>query len=245
MGRLICLESVGSTNEYLKTEARKGAAEGTVVLANAQTEGRGRLGREFFSPPSMGIYLSMLLRPQESADVIASLTANAAVAVCKALERVCGIEPEIKWVNDILLRGKKLCGILCESAIGETGIDFVVLGIGLNVITRPEDFPPELRKTAGSVYSQTGNVPDRGKLIVAIIEELDLMYALWKRDKGAYLDEYRRRCRMLGKTVTLTSHGSAAEVKALDIAEDFGLKIETATGETGVLHWGEVSVGLN
>lgn len=242
MSRLICLERVDSTNDYLKKEAKNGAPEGTVILANEQTAGKGRLGRSFASPPSMGIYLSMLLRPTGNGEDIAGLTASSAVAVCKAIESVCGISPEIKWVNDLMLRGKKICGILCESVSGEKGIDFVVLGIGLNVITRIEDFPSELLGIAGSIYSQTGFIADRGRLIAAIISELDAMYAAWKRDKTAYRDEYRRRCKILGSEITLTSRGSAAKVLALDIADDFGLTVQTASGEIGTIHWGEVSV---
>ncbi len=239
--KLECLNTVDSTNTYLKKQAFSGAPEGTAVVANTQTAGRGRMGRSFASAPALGIYMSLLLRPDCTADSAQSLTANTAVAVCRAIETVCGLTPDIKWINDIYLNGKKICGILCESAVGENGLDFVVIGVGLNVITRTEDFPPELRETAGSIYSETGKIVERGELISAILAELDKMYSLWKTDKSVYLEEYKKHCSMLGGFVTVMTKDGKLEVFAEDIAPDFGLKVKTAQG-TRVLYSGEVSV---
>ena len=241
MSRLLILDSVDSTNDYLKREAAS-LPEGTVVIANEQTNGKGRLGRSFYSPPSMGIYMSMLLRPDCAPLEAATLTANAAVAVCKAIERVTPFKPDIKWINDVLLRGKKICGILCESSITDHKLDYVIVGVGLNVITRVDDFPYELLKTAGSIYSQTGEVADRGKLILAIIEELDAMYAAWQQDKTVYLEEYKSRCAMLGHEVEIYSSEGSDTVLAEDISEDFGLTVRYANGEKKTLHAGEVSI---
>lgn len=243
MGRLLVLETVDSTNDYLKRKASE-LAEGTVVIANEQTGGKGRLGRKFFSPPSMGIYMSMLLKPECAPLEAATLTANVAVAVCKAIEKASPFSPDIKWINDLILRGKKICGILCESSITDHKLDYVIVGIGLNVITRPEDFPPELLKTAGSLYSQTGEIIERGKLIMAIIEELDKMYAAWKENPHVYLDEYRRRCKMLGHQVDVYSFEGTDTVVAEDISEDFGLIVRYDNGERKTLHAGEVSIRI-
>ena len=241
--KLEAFESLDSTNTYLKKRAAEGAPEGTVVIANAQTAGRGRMGRSFASAPGLGIYMSMLLRPDSGAECIGSLTAGAAVAVCRAIERVCGVAPGIKWVNDLFLKGKKICGILCEGSVKADGAEYVVMGIGLNVITRPQDFPGELRGTAGSLYSQTGIVYERGKLISAIISELCAMYETWKPDPSALLDDYRRRCFVLGSTVEVSPLTEGVfTADAVDISGDFGLVLRLPDGSVRTVHSGEVRI---
>lgn len=241
--KLEAFESLDSTNTYLKKRAAGGAPEGTVVIANAQTAGRGRMGRSFASAPGLGIYLSMLLRPSTEAECVQSLTAGTAVAVCRAVERVCGVAPGIKWINDLFLKGKKICGILCESSLKDEKAEYVVLGIGLNVITRPQDFPEELRGTAGSLYSQTGIVYERGKLISAMISELSAMYEAWKTDPRALLDDYRRRCIVLGKTVEVSPvTGGVFTAAAEEISDDFGLVLRLPDGSVRTVHSGEVSI---
>ena len=241
--KLEAFESLDSTNTYLKKRAAGGAPEGTVVIANAQTAGRGRMGRSFASAPGLGIYLSMLLRPSTEAECVQSLTAGTAVAVCRAIERVCGVAPGIKWINDLFLKSKKICGILCESSVKSGSAEYVVLGIGLNVITRPQDFPEELRGTAGSLYSQTGIVYERGKLISAMISELSAMYEAWKTDPRALLDDYRRRCIVLGKTVEVSPvTGGVFTAAAEEISDDFGLVLRLPDGSTSTVHSGEVSI---
>lgn len=241
--KLEAFESLDSTNTYLKKRAAGGAPEGTVVIANAQTAGRGRMGRSFASAPGLGIYLSMLLRPSTEAECVQSLTAGTAVAVCRAIERVCGVAPGIKWINDLFLKGKKICGILCESSVKSGSAEYVVLGIGLNVITRPQDFPEELRGTAGSLYSQTGIVYERGKLISAMISELSAMYEAWKTDPRALLDDYRRRCIVLGKTVEVSPvTGGVFTAAAEEISDDFGLVLRLPDGSVRTVHSGEVSI---
>lgn len=241
---LRCFESLDSTNTYLKKAAREGAAEGTVVVADAQTAGRGRMGRHFLSPPGRGVYMSVLLRPDCPADCVQSLTATAAVAVCRAIEKVCSLEPEIKWVNDLILHGRKICGILCESCASEEGLGFVVLGIGLNVTELPEDFPPELRETAGSIYSQSGMVFERGALIAAILGEISAMYPAWCLEQAAYLREYKKRCKMLGRLVSFFDADGEHCAVAEDIDDDFALRVRKDDGGTLSLHSGEISVKL-
>lgn len=240
--RLECLESVDSTNNYAKKLAKNGAPEGLLVIANTQTAGRGRMGRSFASPQGLGIYMSLLLRPGCRADCVQSLTAFTAVAVCRALEKHEGISPEIKWVNDVLLNGKKICGILCESSVSENGVDYAVIGIGLNVITRREDFPPEISDIAGSVYTESGKIIERGKLITDIVSELCTMYSAWCEDKSAYLDEYKARCKMLGGFVTVSGAEGEREAIADDIMPDFGLRVRYPDGFYDVLYSGEVSL---
>ena len=236
--KLECLESVGSTNSYLKEKARKGAPEGTLVIANSQTAGKGRMGRSFYSPQGLGLYMSLLLRPHCDAGTVPSLTAFTAVAVCRAIESVSKLKPEIKWINDITLGGKKVCGILCESSVSENGTDFAVIGIGLNVIDRVEDFPEALKETAGSLYSEGDVIIERGTLAAAIVRELGTMYDSWCRDKTSYLAEYKARCRLLGEYLSIGGRDAIAE----DISKDFGLAVRYLDGGRELLYSGEVSI---
>ncbi len=234
-------ESLDSTNNYLKKLAAEGAAEGTVVIADAQTAGRGRLGRSFASAPGCGIYMSMLLRPENcTADCAVSLTAVAAVAVCRAVEKVCGRAPGIKWINDLYLRGRKICGILCESSVKGGTVDYAVLGIGLNVTTRLEDFPEELRDTAGSLYTQTGFVFERGKLIAAVIAELSSLYGVWLEGPSVCHAEYKRRCIVLDRQITVAAPEGEFDAVAENISADYGLVLRLPDGRRKTVHSGEV-----
>lgn len=240
---LRAFETLDSTNTQLKKFAAAGAPEGTVVIADAQTAGRGRMGRSFASAAGAGIYMSVLLRPESSPACAQSLTAVCAVAVSRAIKSVCGIDVGIKWINDLYLSGKKICGILCESAVRQDGVDYAVLGIGLNVTTHPEDFPPELRGIAGSLYTQTGRIFERGALIAAILSELDGLYMQWQAEPSFCLDEYRRRCCVLDAQVKVTSPEGVYEAVAEDISPDYGLIVRLPDGTRRTLHSGEVSLG--
>lgn len=236
--------SIDSTNTYLKREAMAGAPNGLIAVANEQTAGRGRVGRRFLSAPDCGIYLSMLLRPTCEPAVCATLTSHAAVAVCRALERVCGVQPEIKWTNDILLSGRKICGILTELSMeGETGtVDSVVIGIGINVNNEPAVFPEELREIAGSVYSATGKRVERAKLAAVLIEELRRMADLWTENPHVYLEDYRVRCITIGKDVRVLRGEVAKNAHAEAVTEDFSLLVRYPDGTREALTGGEVSV---
>ena len=243
--KIQAFESLDSTNNYLKRLASGGAPEGTVVIADEQTAGRGRMGRSFASAPGCGIYMSMLLRPEGcTADCAPGLTAVAAVAVCRAIEKVCGRAPGIKWINDLYLRGRKICGILCESSVRDGRVDYAVLGIGLNVTTRAEEFPAELRETAGSLYTQTGFVFERGKLIAAIIAELSSLYSVWLEGPSVCHAEYKRRCIILDRQITVRSPGGELEAVAENISPDYGLVLRLPNGERRTVHSGEVKIKI-
>lgn len=207
VGRTLhCFESVDSTNSYLKRIAAEGAPDGAVAVADEQTAGRGRRGRSFSSSPGRGVYLSALLRPQLAPEKILPLTALGAVAACDAVERTCGVRPQIKWTNDLVLNGKKLSGTLTELSLeGESGaLQYAVIGIGVNCNNTLEDFPPELRDVATSLYLETGKRVQRAALAAALIEELDKLYAaLQSGDTASYLTSYRRDCLTLGREVQL------------------------------------------
>lgn len=238
-----CCASVDSTNNELKKMALEGAAEGTVLIADHQTAGRGRFGRSFVSPKSRGIYMSILLKPESVAD-IAGLTCMTAVAICKAIKKVIDVEPDIKWPNDVLLGGKKVCGILTElSAEGESGeIRYVVVGIGVNVNHRTEDFPKELRDIAGSLYMTGGETVDRNVLAGQLISSVLNMYMNINTERSEYMDEYRRRCVTLGKTVEFYMENRSFMGEVKEIEEDGALVVRLEDGQRHVIRFGEVSI---
>ena len=164
-------ESVTSTNTVLKGLAEQGGAEGMVLLAQEQTQGKGRLGRTFFSPKGTGLYMSVLLRPRFSAEEALSITTAAAVAVAEAVDQVTGQHARIKWVNDVYLRGRKVCGILTEAAVDfeSGGLQYAVLGMGINIREPEGGFSPELAQVAGALFP--GEVPAgaRTRLAAAIL----------------------------------------------------------------------------
>jgi BirA family biotin operon repressor/biotin-[acetyl-CoA-carboxylase] ligase len=241
--RISCMDSVDSTNTALKKLALSGASEGTVLIADYQSEGRGRLGRSFISQKGKGVYLSMLVKPEQLGD-IAGLTCMTAVAVCRSIEKLTDVGLEIKWTNDVLLAQKKICGILTElSAEGESGgIRFVVVGIGVNVSQELSDFPPELRGTACSLYAQLGTILDRNRVAGEIIRCFFEMYRDLKNKREAFMAEYRRRCVTLGSMIEYTRDGKKTHAMALTVDDEGALIIKEKNGEQHALRFGEVSI---
>ena len=242
---LRCFDEVDSTNTYAKQLALEGGADGTVVVANCQTAGRGRMDRVFQSPRDKGIYLTALLRPDLPAERLMPVTALAGVAVCRAVEWICGVRPGLKWPNAPVLGGKKLCGILTELSMeAETGrLQSLVVGIGVNVLHTAEDFSPEVAPIATSLALELGRPVSRPALAAALIGELDRLYtALKAGDLTDYLAEYRRDCVNLGREVQLISAAGRETVTAVDIDRDFGLVVRQADGTEKTVRSGEVSV---
>ena len=244
---LHCFGELDSTNNYAKALAQSGAPNGTAVIADCQTAGRGRMDRSFQSPKGQGIYLSVLLRPALPPDRLPPVTALAGVSVCAAVERVCGVRPGLKWPNDPVLGGRKLCGILTEVSLeAETGrLQSLVLGIGINVLQRPEDFAPEIREMATSLLQVLGKPVSRPRLVAALLEELDkACAALLAGDLTDYLAAYRRDCVNLGKTVQLIPFGGGERetAQAVDVDEDFSLIVRGTDGNERAVRSGEVSV---
>ena len=245
VGRILeCFPVIDSTNNYLKREAQH-LSDGTVVVANEQTGGRGRLGRTFQSPPDTGIYLSALLRPDLPPVKALNLTAFVAVAICEGIETATGLSPQIKWTNDIVLNRKKVCGILTEMSIeGESGaLQHIITGIGINVNQKEGDFPEDIREIAGSLAMAAGKPVSRGRLTAEIINALDEMYAAWLSGGGDYLERYRERCLTVGQPVKLLrANGSVEPAQALAIDDNFGLVVRHPDGRMETITSGEVSV---
>lgn len=243
-GTLMCLDTIDSTNTECKRQAMAGAPHGLVILSEEQTGGRGRLGRSFQSPKGCGLYLSALLRPQLAPSQVVNFTAWVAVAVCDGIEAACGVRPRIKWTNDIVLNGKKLCGILTELGLeSETNsLQYMVTGIGVNVNHRPEDFSQEVRPIAASLAMCLGRPVRRVELAAEIIRALDRMCASFPDNKTEYLERYRADCLTPGNQVQLITPTSRQEAKAIAIDDDFRLVVEFPDGRRQALSAGEVSV---
>ena len=241
---IVYLERIDSTNNYAKQAALHGGEDGLVVIANEQTGGRGRSGRSFQSPPDKGLYLTTLLRPKAAPAEVLSVTALAAVAVCNAVERTCGVRPGIKWTNDLILNGKKLTGILTEMGVeGESGaLQYVVVGIGINANHERSDFSGEVAEIATSLRMELGRPVNRAALAAALIEELDALYACLGGDLSDYLEQYRTDCVTLGKQVRILGSGAERTGEAVGIDDSFGLIVRREDGALETIRSGEVSV---
>lgn len=236
---VLYFDSIDSTNTQAKHLATQGAPHGTVLVANHQTGGRGRLGRHFDSPGGMGVYLSVILRPQCPPAQLMGLTCAVAVAMCDAVERVAGFRPGIKWTNDLVYESHKLCGILTELALNNQGlVDYAVVGVGLNCCQAPSDFPPEIREIATSLSMVTEKDVDRSQVAASMIE------SLWQFNPlDPPMDRYRADCITLGRDISLAkADGSVRYGRAVDVDDAGALVVRFADGSTQHVNSGEVSV---
>lgn len=241
---LTVLPTAPSTNALVREKANQGCPEGCVIVACEQTDGRGRYGRQFFSPVDSGVYLSLLLRPTAySPQQATCLTAASAAAMCQAIEAVTGQQPGIKWVNDIFLHGKKVCGILTEAAVGlETGtLNYMVLGAGVNLYPPVKGFPEEIQPIAGSVLERS--CPEAKNRLVG--EFLNRFWDFYSHPEcRAYLEDYRARSLAIGRNVTVLSAGKAVSAYAYGIDDDFRLLVRYDSGKTEALSYGEIRIQL-
>lgn len=241
---LTVLPTAPSTNALVREKANQGCPEGCIIIACEQTDGRGRYGRQFFSPVDSGVYLSLLLRPTAySPQQATCLTAAAAAAMCQAIEAVTGQQPGIKWVNDIFLHGKKVCGILTEAAVGlETGtLNYMVLGAGVNLYPPAEGFPEEIQSIAGSVLEHS--CPEaKNRLVGEFLNRFWDFYA--HPECSAYLEDYCARSLAIGRNVTVLSAGKAVSAYAYGIDDDFRLLVRYENGDTEALSYGEIRIQL-
>lgn len=231
-------DTLESSNRTAKLLALDGAPHGTLVLTAHQSAGRGRLGRKFESPTGKGVYCSILLRPELPAASAQTATIRAAVAVCRAVQKLCGLELGIKWVNDLYYQGKKVCGILTEAGTDlESGrLEWLVVGIGLNLTSTAADWPPELADKAGSLYPGGPAPVPRAALAGAIAREL---LALGPGEDC--LDEYRARCFVPGHWVTVCTGSETYAAKALAIDDAGRLVVRRENGREEALRCGEVT----
>jgi len=237
-------DEVGSTNTLLKDMARRGAAAGTVLAADRQTGGRGRLGRTFLSPSGVGVYLSALIRPDCVPGELMHLTCAAAVAMCDAVEEAFGFRPGIKWTNDLVVGNRKLGGILTELVLdpGTSRVSAAIIGIGINCGQTAGDFDESIRDMATSARLVLGREADRNRLIAAMVRALEQMDRELLRSPAAMLERYKRDCITLGKPVSILRGDQVRHAEALDIDAEGGLIVRYDSGEISAVTSGEVSV---
>ncbi len=233
-------DELASTNLTAREIASNSDKREQVIIARRQTSGRGRLGRSFFSPDG-GLYMSLLLHPKYGVHDATRITTAAAVAVARAIDRVADVRCDIKWVNDVYLRGKKICGILTEAQISADGaLDFAVLGIGINLTEPVGGFPSDIASRAGAVFDTLPNGADN-TIAAEVINEF---YRLYNSADTSYIGEYRERSNLIGREVDVMRvvDGDTTPATVIGIDDDFSLVVEYKGGKREALSSGEVSV---
>lgn len=229
--RIIYFEEIDSTNEVAKRLAREGAEEGTLVVAEAQTKGKGRLGRQWLSPPGEGIYFTLILRPPFPPQRAPQMTLIAAVAVARALSETTGLEVKIKWPNDILVNGRKVAGILTEMVADMDRIHCLVVGIGININQEKVAFPPEVAEIATSLKVELGRSLLRLPILIKCLSELERVYDIWQKEGfRPLLAEWKALSHTLGQWVKVNMMDEIVEGKAVEIEEDGSLIIQQKDG---------------
>lgn len=241
---LIWFETIDSTNTQAKHLAAQGAPEGTVLIADLQTGGRGRRGRSFHSPAGSGIYMSVILRPNCPPDQLMHLTCGTAVAMCDAVENSCGFRPGIKWTNDLVFGKRKLGGILTELGLSSNGmVDYAIIGVGINCCQKESDFPEEIRSIAGSLETISGQKVDRAKVAAAMMDAFFRLSQGLLTEKESMMEHYRRNCITLGQYVSVVkADGSARHGTALDVDSEGALIVQFDDKTLETVNSGEVSV---
>lgn len=241
--RIEYFPAIGSTNDHLKALARQGAPHGTAILAGCQTGGHGRLGRSFHSPEGMGVYLSLLLRPDCPPQELMHLTCAAAVAMCGAVEAAAGFRPGIKWTNDLVCGKRKLGGILTELGLSSRGtVDFCIIGIGINCRQNADDFPEEIRKIAASLTMVTGNENDPAVLAAAMLKALQQMDGILFTRKAEILQHYRQDCVTIGQEISVLRGDDIRHGTALSVDDEGALVVRYRDGSVQAVNSGEVSI---
>jgi BirA family biotin operon repressor/biotin-[acetyl-CoA-carboxylase] ligase len=236
-------EETTSTNDVIEKLAHDGVKEGVVVFAESQTKGRGRLGRKWISPARKGLWFSILLRPDLRPQEATRLTVAAATALRRAIHAETGLQPEIKWPNDILIGGKKVAGILTEMSAELDRVKHLILGIGVDVNLEATELPPELRRLATSLKIESGQAISRPELAAAILRELDEDYARIADGKFPQLaDEWEKHCATIGRNVTVQTGGRKISGRAESLDDDGSLRVRTEHGHLERVIGGDVTL---
>jgi len=232
LGRSLHLyDEIGSTQDAAKRLAEEGAPEGTLVIAEQQTSGRGRMGRSWLSPKYKGLWMSLVLRPNVPVLCTPQLTLLTATALCRSLRRQTGLEIGIKWPNDLLIDGRKISGILLESSAEEERLRHVVAGIGISVNLEPEDYPPELRSKAVSLRMAAGRPLDRTETAAQFLESLEELYDIYRHDGfGPIRLLWEAWSVSLGKPAALKTPQGTVEGVPLGLSDNGALRVRTADG---------------
>lgn len=225
-------QKIDSTNSVAYQLAMQGAEEGEVVIAESQEKGRGRLGRKWFSPPYLNLYISIILRPEILPTQASMITLLSAVATAEAIKKYSNITPTIKWPNDILIRGRKIAGLLNEINSELDRVHFIILGIGININIDKKDFPEEIREYATSLKIETGSQISRKEFICILLKEIEDWYKdFLKEGNKPILDAWRKWADIKDKMVRISSFKESFNGKAIDIDSDGALLIKNKNGE--------------
>lgn len=238
---LTVYKETDSTNTRLRELATEGAPEGTAVIAGMQTGGKGRLGRKFFSPSDTGLYMSILLRPEMTAADAVRITTAAAVAVADAVEKISGRKADIKWVNDVYIDGRKICGILTEAAFSleNGGLDYAVCGIGINVYEPEGGFPEDIKDIAGAVLDTPAD-DVRNRLAALVLENFMNYYN--KLSENSFLQGYQSRLMWRGEDINLIRGSEITPAKLIDADEKCRLIVKYEDGTEDTISSGEISI---
>lgn len=242
--KTIYLESVDSTNNYVKKIAEEGAPDGTLVVADEQTGGKGRRGRRWMAPKGVNAMFSLLLRPSIRPEHASRLTLLMALAVAEGIRKVSGLEAGIKWPNDVVVNGRKVCGILTEMNTEVDYINYVVIGTGINVNQDPASFPEEIRQTAGSLYGMAGKKISRAELVASVMESLERIYGIFLKteDLSELYQAYNKICVNLGHEIRVMEPGHEFTGTTDGINKDGELVVRKEDGSIVRVYAGEVSV---
>ncbi len=245
MGKKIhYFNTVDSTNSTAYQLALNGAKEGEVVIGESQEKGRGRLGRQWVSPPFLNLYLSVILRPKIPPHQASLITLMAAVATADAIEKYAHLTPLIKWPNDLLLRKRKVAGLLNEIYSETDRIHFVILGMGINLNMDEEGFPKEIRAKATSLKRETGRPVSRKAFVSLLLEELERWYGIFLKEGGSpLLKAWKARAQIEGKRIRVTSFGEVLTGRAVDVDSDGALILTTGDGERKRVVAGDIEYG--
>ena len=238
---IIHFKEIDSTNEELKRQAKTNAPDGLVCTAETQTKGKGRLSREWVSEYSKGIYASILLKPQISPMEVMSITLISGLAICNSIKKVTGLDATIKWPNDVLVNNKKVCGILTEMSAQTDIVDYIIIGVGINV--NNTIFPDELKSKATSLFLESGKNVSRVELLKEVLYQIEIATTEFITDcTYNLLKTYKENCVTIGKTVTVIRKDKEITGIAVDLSENGALIIETEQGQKMEINSGEVTV---
>ncbi len=239
---ILVFRRVGSTNDVAIELARSGSPEGTLVVAEEQTRGRGRLGRSWFSPPGTGLWFSIVLKPSLKAEDVVTVSLAVALGVAEVLRKSYSIPAELKWPNDVVVGARKICGILTEGDFVEGHIESVVVGVGINVLNEPDDFPPRLRDVATSIRIETGVSPSRSQVLTDILEGVEKRYLeLCEKGFPSLRHDILKLSGLIGKLITVETAASKIVGLAHDIDRDGALVVRLENGTHQRIIAGEVS----
>lgn len=239
---IVYFDTIGSTNDEAMRLAAGGAPEGTVVVSEEQTRGKGRLGRSWLSPKYQGIWFSVILRPQVLPIETGLITLAAAAAVARAIAKETGLEAEIKWPNDVLIRGKKVAGVLSEMSAEQDKVHFVVVGLGTNANVEAKAFPAEWRQRATSLKEQLGRKIDRSRLLCSVLGSFEELYGLFQeREWQKIVDEWKEMSTTIGKEVKAKLFERTVIGVAIDVDENGQLILRLPNGNVLSLSAGEIT----